>query len=433
VLYLYCIILHFFVNNNGINMNILVINCGSSSLKFQIVQTDLELIEKQADKQLAKGLIERIGSQALISYKADGQATFKTTAPIRDHKSAIMHLLNWITSEEAKIPGINSLEDIHAVGHRTVHGGETFNQSVKIDNEVIKCLEDNIDLAPLHNPANIKGIKAAREVFGLSIPQVAIFDTSFHQTMPEENYLYAIPYQYYRRYKIRRYGFHGTSHRFVAYRYRVLEGLGKEKTNIITLHLGNGASACAIKGGKSIDTSMGFTPLEGLIMGTRCGDIDPSVVEFISHKEASTIDEVFNMLNKRSGIMGISGLTNDMRDLLEEEAEHQDRRAILAVKMFSQRIKKYIGAYIAAMNGVDAICFTGGIGENAVEIRQRVCEGLDWLGIDIDNKKNASTVGGKEGLISKKDAKVKVYVIPTNEELIMARDTCRVVLNAPLT
>jgi len=320
-------------------MNILVINCGSSSLKFQIVQTDLELIEKQADKQLAKGLIERIGSQALISYKADGQPAFKTTAPIRDHKSAIMHLIQWITSEESKIPGINSLEDINAVGHRTVHGGETFSQSVKIDNDVIKCLEDNIDLAPLHNPANIKGIKAAREVFGLSIPQVGIFDTSFHQTMPEENYLYAIPYQYYRRYKIRKYGFHGTSHRFVALRYRVLENLPKEKTNIITLHLGNGASACAIKGGKSIDTSMGFTPLEGLIMGTRCGDIDPSVVEFISHKEASTMDEVFNMLNKRSGIMGISGLTNDMRDLLEEEAEHQDRRAILAVKMFSQRIK----------------------------------------------------------------------------------------------
>ncbi len=414
-------------------MNILVINCGSSSLKFQIVQTDLELIEKNADKQLAKGLIERIGSQALVSYKAEGQSAFKTTAPIRDHKAAISHIIQWITSDESQIPGIKSLEDIHAVGHRTVHGGETFSQSVRIDNDVIKCLEDNIDLAPLHNPANIKGIRAAREVFGPSIPQVGIFDTSFHQTMPEENYLYAIPYQYYRRYKIRKYGFHGTSHRYVSYRYSVLENIPKDKTNIITLHLGNGASACAIKGGKSIDTSMGFTPLEGLIMGTRCGDIDPSIVEFISHKEASSMDEVFNMLNKRSGIMGISGLTNDMRDLLEEEAEHQDRRAILAVKMFSARIKKYIGAYLSAMNGADAICFTGGIGENAVEIRQRVCEGLDWFGIEIDNKKNAATVGGKEGIISKKDGKVKVYVIPTNEELIMARDTCRVVMNAPLS
>jgi acetate kinase len=414
-------------------MNILVINCGSSSLKFQVVQTDLELIEKGADKQLAKGLIERIGSQALISYKAEGQSAYKTTEAIRDHKAAIMHIINWISSEDSKIPGISSLDDINAVGHRTVHGGETFSQSVRIDNDVIKCLEDNIDLAPLHNPANIKGIKAAREVFGPSIPQVAVFDTSYHQTMPEENYLYAIPYQYYRRYKIRKYGFHGTSHRYVSYRYSILENTPKNKTNIITLHLGNGASACAIKGGKSIDTSMGFTPLEGLVMGTRCGDIDPSVIEFISHKEASSMDEVFNMLNKRSGIMGISGLTNDMRDLLEEEAEHQDRRAILAVKMFSSRIKKYIGAYLAAMNGADAICFTGGIGENAVEIRQRVCDGLDWFGIELDAKKNGATVGGKEGIISKKDGKVKVYVIPTNEELIMARDTCRVVLNAPLS
>ncbi len=414
-------------------MNILVINCGSSSLKFQIVQTDLEMIEKGADKQLAKGLIERIGSQALISYKAEGKTAYKTTAAIRDHKAAIMHIINWISSEESQIPNINSLDDIHAIGHRTVHGGEMFSQSVKIDNDVIKCLEDNIDLAPLHNPANIKGIKAAREVFGLSIPQVAIFDTSFHQTMPEENYLYAIPYQYYRRYKIRKYGFHGASHRYVSYRYRVLENLPKNKTNIITLHLGNGASACAIKNGQSIDTSMGLTPLEGLIMGTRCGDIDPSIVEFIAHKEASSMDEVFNMLNKRSGIMGISGLTNDMRDLLEEEAEYQDRRATLAVKMFCTRIKKYIGAYLAGMNGADAICFTGGIGENAAQIRQRVCENLEWLGIELDTKKNNTIFGGKEGIISKKESKIKVYVIPTNEELIMARDTCRVVLNAPLT
>jgi len=413
-------------------MNILVINCGSSSLKFQIIDTDLEKIEKYEDRCLVKGLIERIGSQALITIKPENGYALKTSAPIRDHKAAISYIINWITSDEANIPGIKSISDIHAVGHRTVHGGETFHHSVRIDNEVIKSLEDNIDLAPLHNPANIRGIKAAKEVFGPSVTQVAIFDTSFHQTMPEENYLYPIPYQYYRRYKIRKYGFHGTSHRFVAYRYRKLENLKKEEVNIITMHLGNGASCCAIKNGKSVDTSMGFTPLEGLMMGTRSGDIDPSIVEFLAHKEQSTLDEIFNMLNKRSGLLGISGLTHDMRDLLEEEAEHQDRRAILAIKMFSNRIKKYIGAYLTQMNGCDAICFTGGIGENAAEIRRRVCENMEWLGICIDNEKNEKLVGGKEGLISKDDSKIKIYVIPTNEELIIARDTCRIVLNAPL-
>jgi len=413
-------------------MNVLVINCGSSSLKFQIIGTDLELIEKYEDKCLVKGLIERIGSQALISIKPSGGQPFKTSAPIRDHKTAINYIIQWITSEEANIPGIKSIEDIHAVGHRTVHGGETFHHSVKIDNEVIKALEDNIDLAPLHNPANIRGIRAAKEVFGPTIPQVAVFDTSFHQTMPEENYLYAIPYQYYRRYKIRKYGFHGTSHRFVAYRYRRMEGVDKENTNVITIHLGNGASVCAIKKGKSVATSMGFTPLEGLIMGTRSGDIDASIVEFLAHKEQSNLDEIFNMLNKRSGLLGISGLTHDMRDLLEEEEEHQDRRAILAIKMFSNRIKQYIGAYMTQMNGCDAICFTGGIGENAAEIRKRVCENLEWMGISLDDKKNEKMVAGKEGIISTKDSKIKIYVIPTNEELIIARDSFRIVTNAPL-
>jgi len=413
-------------------MNILVLNCGSSSLKFQIIETDLELIEKHADKCLVKGLVERIGSQSLISIKVEGQSTFKQAAPLRDHKQAINYVINWIISDESQIPGINSISDIHAVGHRTVHGGETFHHSVRIDNEVIKCLEDNIDLAPLHNPANIKGIKAAKDVFGPGTPQVAIFDTSFHQTMPETSYLYAIPYQYYRRYKIRKYGFHGTSHRYVAYRYRKIEGLTKDETNIITLHLGNGSSCCAIKNGKSIDTSMGFTPLEGLMMGTRCGDVDPSVIEFIAHKEQSTLDEIFNMLNKRSGLLGISGLTHDMRDLLEEEEEHQDRRATLAVKMFSQRIKKYIGAYLTQMNGADAICFTGGIGENAAEVRSRACSELEWIGIKLDEKLNREIVGGKEGIISTPDSRVKVYVLPTNEELVIARDTVRVVLNAKL-
>lgn len=411
-------------------MNILVLNCGSSSLKFQIIETDLEMIEKHSDKCLAKGLIERIGSQALVTMRATGNAPYKNAIPLRDHKDALKCVIEWITNPTTNIPGIHSLEDIHAVGHRTVHGGETFAHSVRIDSDVIAALEECIELAPLHNPANLKGIYAAREVFGPSVPQVAVFDTSYHHTMSETAYLYAIPYQYYRRYKIRRYGFHGTSHRYMSYRYRSLNNLKREETNIISIHLGNGASACAIKNGVSIDTSMGFTPLEGLMMGTRCGDIDPSVVEFIAHKEASTIDEIFNMFNKRSGLLGISGLTNDMRDLLEEEYEHQDRRASLAIDMFCYKIKKYIGAYLAAMNGCDAICFTGGIGENAIEIRRRVCENMEALGIQIDEKENSKAVGGREGLISTKDSRIKVYVLPTNEELVLARDTVRVVLHA---
>lgn len=413
-------------------MNIFVLNCGSSSIKFQIIETDLELIEKHADKQLAKGLIERIGSQSLVTLKVCDKKAKKQAIPLRDHKAAINYIINWITSDEVEIPNIKTLDDIHAVGHRVAHGGELFKHSTRVDKDVIEGIEDIIDLAPLHNPHNLKGIYAAKEVFGPTVPQVAVFDTSFHYTIPEETYLYAIPYQYYRRYKIRRYGFHGTSHRYIGYRYRSLTDKSREDTNIITLHLGNGASACAIKNGKSIDTSMGFTPLEGLVMGTRSGDIDPAVVEFLHHKEGASVDEVFNILNKRSGILGISGLTNDMRDLEEEEAEHSDRRATLALNMFAQRIKKYLGAYLAEMNGADAICFTGGIGENSVTIRSRVCKDLENLGIKLDEKKNKNAPRGEESLISHKDSKVKVYIIPTNEELVLARDTCRVVLNAPV-
>ncbi len=413
-------------------MNILVLNCGSSSLKFQIIDTDLEKIEKGTDRELAKGLIERIGSEALITYKVEGKPPLKLTSPLRDHKAALNHIIKWLTSGEAQIPGIETLEDIHAIGHRTVHGGEEFKRSVRIDNEVIAKMEDNIELAPLHNPANLKGIYAAREVFGPSVPQVGVFDTAFHSTMPETAYLYPIPYQYYRRYKIRKYGFHGTSHRYIGYRYRMLTGKSREETNIITLHLGNGASACAIKNGKSIDTSMGFTPLEGLMMGTRCGDIDATIIDFLAHKEGASLDEIFNMLNKRSGLLGISGLTNDMRDLEVEIDEHKDRRAQLAIDMFCGKITKYIGAYMAAMNGADAICFSAGIGENAPEIRAKVCETLGFLGIQIDKKANNKMIRGKEGLISTPDSKIQVFVIPTNEELVLARDTCRVVQNVPM-
>jgi acetate kinase len=412
-------------------MNILVINCGSSSVKFQIVRTDLDVIEKNEDKRLASGYLERIGSQALVSMQAEGQKKIKQAVPLRDHRQALDYILRWIVSPEAKIEGISSLSDIHAVGHRVVHGAEKFTMSVNIDDKVIEGIQDCIDLAPLHNPANLKGIIAARDLLGSSVPQVAVFDTAFHSTMPETSYLYAIPYQLYTRHKIRRYGFHGTSHRYVAFRYRLLANIDREKVNIITLHLGNGCSACAIKDGESIDTSMGLTPLEGLVMGTRGGDIDPAVLEFLHHKEGMTMNEIDAVLNKQSGLLGLSGLTNDMRDLLAEEKEHNDRRAKLAIDIFCGRAKKYIGAYLAKMNGAEAIVFTGGIGENSYEIRQRICKDLDWFGLNLDQKTNKEIVGGKEGLISTKDSKLKAYVIPTNEELLIARDTVRCVKNAP--
>lgn len=412
-------------------MNILVLNCGSSSLKFQIITTDLELIDKEADEQKAKGIIERIGSQSLITLQAKGRPALKQAAPLRDHRAALDYVARWMVSPEAQIPGIRSLADIHAVGHRVVHGAEKFTRSVVISDDVIDGIEDCIDLAPLHNPANLKGIYAARELFGIGIPQVAVFDTSFHSTMPDTSYLYAIPYQLYRRHKIRRYGFHGTSHRYVAYRYRLLAGTEREQVNIITMHLGNGCSACAIRGGDSIDTSMGLSPLEGLVMGTRGGDIDPAVIEFLMHKEGMSISEVDALLNKQSGLLGLSGLTNDMRDLLDEEREHQDRRAALAVGIFVQRAKKYLGAYLAEMNGADAIIFTGGIGENSPTIRGRICEGLDWLGIRIDQLANQALPRGAEGPIHAADSKVKLMVIPTNEELLIARDTVRCVKDAP--
>lgn len=411
-------------------MNILVLNCGSSSLKFQVISTDLELIEKDADRQLARGLIERIGSQSLITLEATGKPAVRQAAPLRDHRAALDFLLRWVVSAEAGIEGIRSMGDIHAVGHRVVHGAEKFTRSVVIDAEVIKGIEDCIELAPLHNPANLKGIHAAREIIGAGVPQVAVFDTSFHSTMPETSYLYAIPYQLYRRHKIRRYGFHGTSHRYVAYRYRQLMGAKRDEVNIITLHLGNGCSICAIKNGNSYDTSMGLTPLEGLVMGTRSGDIDPSILEFLMHKEGMSIPEVDTLLNKQSGLLGISGLTNDMRDLLAEEQEHQDRRAKLAVDIFCGRIRKYIGAYLAEMGGANAVVFTGGIGENSPVIRQRAMEGLGFLGLEIDDSLNNGMTGGKEGEIGKKGA-MRIMVIPTNEELLIARDTVRSVKNAP--
>jgi acetate kinase len=412
-------------------MIVLVLNSGSSSLKFQVIDTDLEAIEKNADKTLAQGVIERIGSEALITLRAEGNPPARSTAPLRDHRAALDKVLRWLVSPDSRVPGVASIGDIAAVGHRVVHGGEKFTKSVAIDDAVVDQIEDCIELAPLHNPANLKGIYASREILGQGVPQVAVFDTSFHSTMPDTSYLYAIPYQLYVRHKVRRYGFHGTSHRYVAYRYRILTEKSYDDTNIITVHLGNGCSACAIQKGSSINTSMGLTPLEGLVMGTRGGNIDPSILDFLHHKEGLSLDQLDTLLNKQSGLLGISGLTNDMRDLLEEERLHQDRRARLAIDIFCQRVKFYLGAYMAQMNGADAVVLTGGIGENSPEIRERICRDMDVLGITLDKKKNKVTVGRKEGDVSAEKAKVRVWVIPTNEELLIARDTVRCVKDAP--
>jgi acetate kinase len=410
-------------------VHILVLNVGSSTVKFQLIDTDEAAIAAATDRRLAKGVIERIGGEAILTLEPDGRAPVKRAESIRNHVAAIEYILGWVTSDESGVP-IASIAEIDAVGHRVVHGGERFARSIRVNDEIWRELEELIELAPLHNPHNLRGIAAARAALGPGIPQVAVFDTAFHHSLPEAAYLYAIPYQYYRRYRVRRYGFHGTSHRYVAYRYRQITGTSREATRIITLHLGNGASACAIAGGRSIDTSMGFTPLEGLVMGTRSGDLDPAILEFISVKEGMSLSEIDTMLNKQSGLLGISGLTGDMRELLAEAAEHDDRRARLAVELFCYRVKKYLGAYLAAMNGADAIVFAGGIGENAPAIRARICDGLDWLGIGVDAERNAALVG-TEGRFDRDGSRMALWAIPTDEELLIARDTFRVVSGAP--
>jgi acetate kinase len=410
-------------------MNVLVLNSGSSTIKFQLIATDLDMIEKNADRRLGRGAIERIGGEAIISLQAEGGAVQRSTASLRDIRAAVDFIARWASSPDSGIQKINSIADVHAIGHRVVHGGERFTQSVLITDEVLRGIEDCIDLAPLHNPANIKGILAARALFGAGLPQAAVFDTAFHQTLPEHAYLYALPYQLYRRHRIRRYGFHGTSHRYVAYRYRQLRNLKREETNIITLHLGNGCSAAAIKAGDSVDTSMGLTPLEGLVMGTRCGDLDPAIVDFITAKEGLSAREADSLLNKQSGLLGISGLTHDMRELIDEATEKNDRRARLAIDIFCYRARKYIGAYLAAMGGADAIIFTGGIGENSAEVRARICDGLQWMGLELDAGRNDSYSNGREGIISKDGSRLLAFVIPTDEELLIARDTVRCVID----
>ena len=395
-------------------MNVLVINCGSSSLKYQLINSDTEAV-------LAKGLCERIGIDGRLTYQpADGEKTTENKA-MPTHTEAIQFVIDALTDAERGVVG--SLEEIGAVGHRVVHGGEKFATSTVITDEVLKAIEECNDLAPLHNPANLIGIAACQKLMP-GTPMVAVFDTAFHQTMPEKAYMYGLPYEYYEDYKVRRYGFHGTSHSFVSK--RTAEILGKEYANLKTIvcHLGNGASICAVLNGKSVDTSMGLTPLEGLVMGTRSGDIDPAILEFLAKKEGMNITELMNMLNKKSGVHGVSGISSDFRDLAAGAAEG-NKRAQIAINVFAYRVAKYVGSYVAAMNGVDAIAFTAGIGENDGSIRAKVCEYLGYLGITVDADANAKR--GEEIVISTADSKVKVLVVPTNEELAIARETVALV------
>jgi acetate kinase len=411
-------------------MNVLVLNSGSSTLKFQLVRTDQERMSANTDAKLARGTVERLGGEAVLTLRAGDGPARKTTAPLRDHRAAVEYLMAWLVGSEGGV-GLGGRAEIDAVGHRVVHGGERFTRSALVTPDVEAQIEAMIDLAPLHNPANLRGVTAARAVLGAGVPQVAVFDTAFHQTLPAHAYLYAIPYQMYRRYQVRRYGFHGTSHRYVAHRWRQLTGTPRERTNLVTLHLGNGCSACAIRGGDSVDTSMGFTPLEGLVMGTRSGDVDPTVLDYLAGKEGLSASEAEGLLNKQSGLLGVSGLTNDMRELLAEAKENQDRRALLAIDLFCYRARKYVGAYLAAMGGADAVVFAGGIGENSPEVRARICAGLEWLGLAVDPERNAALAGGREGPMHADGSRLGAWVIPTDEELLIARDTFRVVTGAP--
>lgn len=393
-------------------MNILVLNCGSSSVKYKLIDVD-------SKTTLAEGGVEKVGLPgSFLKFKLPDGDKKTIEMPIPDHKKAINDILNILT--DPTFGCIKSFDEINAVGHRVVHGGEKFNKSVKIDDEVIEKIKECYDVAPLHNPANMTGIEAITELMP-GVPQVAVFDTAFHQTMPKEAYMYALPYELYEKYAIRRYGFHGTSHRYVSRRACDFLGLPFDKQRVITCHIGNGGSITAVLDGKSIDTSMGLTPVEGLMMGTRVGDVDPGALTFIMDKEHLTTKQLSDLINKTSGVAGISGISSDMRDI-DAAIEKGDERAKLALDMYIYRIIKYVGAFAAVLNGVDVIVFTGGVGENQQVLRKRVCDHLSYLGVKIDDDVNLSS-RGEEKLISAADSKVKVVVIPTDEELMIARDT----------
>jgi acetate kinase len=407
-------------------MKILVLNCGSSSIKFQLIETDAGMIESDSDRCIAKGSVEKIGTdEAVLHFTVPPNPPQSVTEGMLDHQAALSRVIQAL--KEAKALG--DISQIEAVGHRVVHGGERYSASVMIDDEVEKVIQQCSELAPLHNPHNLRGYLVARKVFP-QVPQVAVFDTAFHQTMPAKAYLYGLPYSYYRRYRIRRYGFHSPSHRYVAFRCREILGKGKGEANLITAHLGNGCSITAIEKGKSIDTSMGFTPLEGLLMGTRCGDMDPAIILYLMSKDELSIHDMSTLLNRFSGLYGISADSNDMRELIAASAKG-DTQAEVAIEAFCYRLRKYIGAYTAALGHVDGLVFTGGIGENAPLVREKTCQGLAELGYEIDLARNNEAVG-KAGEISTDSSRARIFVIPTNEELLIARDTFRVIRGLPI-
>lgn len=400
-------------------MKILILNAGSSSLKYQLIDMD-------GEKLLAKGLVERIGIEGShINQKANGQV-FDATAPMANHTEGIQWMLKALLDPEKG--ALKSMDEIGAVGHRVLHGGERFTASVLVNDEVKEAIKANIPLGPLHNPANLMGIEACEKVMP-GTPNVAVFDTAFHQTMPPKAYLYGVPMEYYEKLHVRRYGFHGTSHRYVSKRVCEFLGVDRSKTRVITCHLGNGSSMCAVENGKCIDTSMGITPLEGVIMGTRSGSMDPAVVQYICNNEHISVDEMLTICNKKSGLLGISGLSSDMRDI-DKAADEGNERANIARDMLVYGIHKYIGSYAAAMNGVDVIVFTAGIGENNCALRERVMQGFEYLGAKLDPAKNAGC--REEAVISTDDSKVKICVIPTDEEIVIARDTLCIVTGKPI-
>jgi len=395
-------------------MKVLVVNCGSSSVKYQLLNMEDESV-------MARGLAERIGLEgSRLKHEVQGRGEVVIDTEMPNHKAALKVITDVLVDEENGV--IKDTSEITAVGHRVVHGGEKFSGSVRITGEVMDTLKECADLAPLHNPPNIMGIEACRQLMP-GTPMAGTFDTAFHHTIPDYAYIYPIPYEYYEKYGVRKYGFHGTSHKYVAERTAQIVGVPLEELKIITCHLGNGASITAVKGGKSVETSMGFTPLEGLAMGTRCGSIDPAIIAFIMEKENMTVEEVNNILNKRSGVSGLSGISSDFRDL-EKAASQGNKRARLAIDVFAYKVKKFIGSYSAVMNGVDVLVFTAGLGENSVSMREKICSGLGYLGLELDT--DANNIRSKETIITKPHCRVKAVVVPTNEELMIARDTVRV-------
>jgi len=397
-------------------MKILVLNCGSSTLKFQVIETGGERDSRKQERRLAGGIVDRIGGNSAHRFEAASGEVDEKSAPVRDHEEAVMLAVRWLKSISESI-------EVDAVGHRVVHGGDRFAAAARIDEDVVASFEALCEIAPLHNPPAVSGIRAAQKILGAVVPMVAVFDTSFHHTIPERASTYAIPYELSQKHKIRRYGFHGLAHQYDVMRYGEITGTPNREINVITLHLGNGCSACAVRGGISVDTSMGFTPLEGLVMGTRSGDLDPALVSYLAHKEGVTAEEVEEWLNKRSGLLGLSGLSNDMRELTA--AYDKNPRARLAVDVFCYRARKYLGAYLAVLGGAEAVIFSGGIGENSPLVREKICTGMEWYGLKLDESANAKIIGA-DGRISSIDSSLGAWVIHTDEENIIASETARV-------